>query len=114
MQVYLAELTPPHVGGSPVEPALGGAVSDEVLGSSCHALGQVHSLQTLHEGRAHPGDQIWVLAIGLLGSSPTRVAGDVEHGGQPMMSAYGPHLSPDNRAHFPDQAGLPRRGDSNR
>ena len=55
-----------------------------------------------------------ILAVGLLGAPPARVAHDVEHGRQPLMGARLPHLDPDPVGHRRVQVRLEGAGDPDR
>ena len=114
MEEDLQQLPVGHVRRRPVHAALRRAVADEVLRRRDHARGQIRPLQSLDEGRPHARDEIRVLAVGLLGASPARVAHDVEHGRQPLMGAGLPHLDPDPLRHRRVQVRLEGAGDPDR
>lgn len=45
------------------------------------------ALETLHCGDPHAKDQIGILAVGLLDAAPARLARNIHHGRQRLMSA---------------------------
>ena len=114
MEEDLAKLAVGHVRRRPVHAAFRRAVADEVLRRRDHARRQIRPLQPLDEGRPHACDEVRVLAVGLLGPSPARVAHDVEHGRQPLMGARLPHLDPDPVGHRSVQVRLEGAGDPDR
>ena len=110
----LSQLPVGHVRRRPVHAALRRAVADEVLRRGDHARGQIRPLQPLDEGRPHACDEVRILAVGLLGAPPARVAHDVEHRRQPLMGARRPHLDPDPVRHRGVQVRLEGAGDPDR
>jgi hypothetical protein len=78
--VNLAELAPAHRHRRHVEPCLAHGVADEVLAGRDHAAREGLPLQVPHEGHAQRADEVGVLPVGLVNSSPARVARDVEQG----------------------------------
>ena len=114
MQEDLAELTVGQVRRRPVHAAFGRAVADEVLRRRDHARTQIRPLQPLDEGRAHACDEVRILAVGLLGPPPARVAHDVEHRREPLVGARLPHLDPDPVGHRSVQVRLEGAGDADR
>ncbi len=107
-QVDLAHLARGDVRRGPVHAALAHAVAHEVLARRHDALAPVVALKPLHVGRSHPRDEVRIFAQRLLDASPAWIARDVEHGGQRVMRAHGPHLRLDHRGHFFHEFGIPR------
>ena len=79
-QVDVAQLVFRQEGAVVVAPALGGAVTHEVLDAGRHR-GRVplRALVAAHHGLAHPGVQPGVFAAAFRHAAPAGVAGDVEH-----------------------------------
>ncbi len=111
-QVDLAQLARHDARRRPVQPAVRRAIADEVLARRHDAIGPILALQPADVGRAHDGGEIGVLAKGLLGAPPARVAGNVEYGRQAVMHANRTHLFADDPRHRLDQLRLPRAGDA--
>ncbi|MBW8706148.1 hypothetical protein MBT84_41685 [Streptomyces sp. MBT84] len=60
-------------------------------------------LKSPHIGRADGGHQVGVLPDGLLDAAPAGVADHVEHRGEALVHADGPHVAADGRGHAVDQ-----------
>ncbi|MNJ01269.1 hypothetical protein D3C73_1608490 [compost metagenome] len=58
---------------------LGATVHGQVLGGGVElAVHRVIALQAVHEGHAHAGGEVRVLAVGFLAAAPSRVTEDVD------------------------------------
>ena len=110
MQEDLAQLARRDMGRVPVEPAVGQAVADEVLAGRDDALAPVVGLQAAHVGDAHTGDQVRILAEGLLDPPPARVAHHIQHRRETLVCADGPHLPAHHGGHLACQLRLPGTG----
>ena len=110
----LSKLTVADVRRRPVHSALRRAVADEVLRRRNDTRGQVRSLQSLDERCPHACDEIRILAVGLLGPAPARVAHDVEHRRQALLGPRLPHLDPDPVRHCSVQLRLEGAGHPDR
>jgi hypothetical protein len=107
--VDVVELARPDGGGGHVLPGVGHRVAEEVLGAGQHALAQVFSLHAAREGDAHGGDEVRILAVGLVDSAPAGIAGDVHDGRQRAEQTHGAHLAPHDVRHLLHGIGVPRR-----
>jgi hypothetical protein len=70
-------------------------VRAEVLGGGQHLVGRAGeglALEAAHRRHPQPGDQVGVLAVGLLGAAPARVAGHIQHRREDVVRPARPHL----------------------
>ena len=80
-QVSIAQLAFGEEGAVVVTAAFGSAIAYEMLDAGRHGRGiQGMALVTVNHGFRHAGIQVSVLSAALCHASPTRVAGDVQHG----------------------------------
>ena len=71
-------------------------------------------LRAPHQGGAHLAEQVGVLAVGLLGPAPRRVAQQVDADAAEEVGALGPGLDPDGVTDLLLQAGIERRAPGHR
>ena len=113
-QLLVAELARADVGRRLVEPALGEAVADEVLGGRGDAGREVRALEPADVGRAQDGREVRVLAVRLLDAAPARVAADVEDRRERHGRPDRPHPAADRGRDRLDELRVERRGGADR
>ena len=107
-QVDVAQLARTDVRRRAVHAALGQAVADHVLAGRQHRRAGA-LLQAADVGHAERGDQVGVLAVGLLDAPPARVARDVEDRRQPLVGAHRAQLAREAAWRAPRPAPDPTR-----
>ena len=107
-QLLVAQLARPDVRGCLVEPALGQAVPDEVLGGRGNAMFEVRALEPADVRAAEHRGEVRVLAVRLLDAAPARVPGDVEDRGKGHARPDRLHPPPDRCGHCFDEDRIER------
>lgn len=102
----LVQLPVAQAGGGTVQAPLGLGVAQKVLGNAGHAV-RFAGLHTPDVVDAELGDQIRVLAEGLVGAAPAGVPGDVDHRAHGRCDAHGPALFADDGGHLTGQVRPP-------
>ena len=108
----VVQLASPDVGRRLVEPALGQAVADHVLGGRDDRLRALSAgLDAPHVRAAQDRLEVLILPVRLFQPAPARIARDVQHGREGLAGAGRAQVpADDGRATLLDQGGIPVGG----
>src|SRR5580704_6686420 len=102
------------ISGANVRPCLGLAVHGKVF-ESRHHVGLIDSgtiaLKAADGGDADTRGEIRILSIGFFSASPTRIARQVDDGGEALLHSTGTHLDSGCGKYILDKGGIPSRSE---